>query len=77
MPLDKKNLTDPSNRRISIVVLNAETVQRLKQDGTEDPAKAAGTEPETGVPVAAPGTAAAKAAGPAADAAKPAAASHH
>jgi len=77
VPLDKKNLTDPSNRRISIVVLNAETVQRLKQDGTEDPAKAAGTEPETGVPVAAPGTAAAKAAGPAADAAKPAAASHH
>ena len=76
VPLDQKNLADPSNRRISIVVLNAETVQRLKQDGTEDPAKAAGTVPETGAPVAAPGADAVKAA-PAADAGKPAAAEHH
>jgi chemotaxis protein MotB len=69
VPLDKKNLADPSNRRISIVVLNAETVQRLKQDGTEDPAQAAGLPPgaDAGAPVAAPG----------ADAAKPAAAEHH
>jgi chemotaxis protein MotB len=69
VPLDKMNLADPSNRRISIVVLNSDTVQRLKQDGTEDPAKAAGLPPgaDTAAPVAAPG----------ADAAKPAAAEHH
>jgi chemotaxis protein MotB len=59
VPLDKKNLADPSNRRISIVVLNAETVQRLKQDGTEDPAKAAGVS-EAGAPAAVPGADAAK-----------------
>jgi chemotaxis protein MotB len=69
VPLDKKNLADPSNRRISIVVLNGDTVQRLKQDGTEDPAKAAGLPPskDAAAPNAAPG----------ADAAKPAAAEHH
>jgi len=78
VPLDKKNLTDPSNRRISIVVLNADTVERLKQDGTEDPAKAAGLPQGTdaGAPIAAPGPDAATAAAPA-DAAKPAAPEHH
>jgi chemotaxis protein MotB len=40
VPIDK-NLSNPANRRISIVVLNAETVQRLIQDGTADPAETA------------------------------------
>jgi len=33
VPIDS-NLKNPANRRISIVVLNNETVERLKQDGT-------------------------------------------
>ncbi len=37
VPLDAQNLEDPSNRRISIVVLNNETVDRLKLDGTAPP----------------------------------------
>ena len=86
VPLDKKNLADPSNRRISIVVLNSDTVLRLKQDGTVDPAKAAGLPPgaDAGAPAAAPAADAKAAAGSdapkaaaAADAAKPAAAEHH
>jgi chemotaxis protein MotB len=36
VPLSK-NPADPINRRISIVVLNAETVLRLQQDGTAPP----------------------------------------
>jgi chemotaxis protein MotB len=78
VPLDTKNLADPSNRRISIVVLNADTVQRLKQDGTEDPAKAAGLPPgaNAGTPTAAPGADATKPAA-AADVAKPVAAERH
>jgi chemotaxis protein MotB len=68
VPFDKKNLSDPSNRRISIVVLNDETVQRLMMDGTAAPPEA-GAPPaagENGVP--APGASAA----PAAEPAKPA-----
>ena len=78
VPLDTKDLADPSNRRISIVVLNADTVQRLKQDGTEDPAKAAGLPPDAnaGASAAAPGADATKPAA-AADVAKPVAAERH
>src|SRR5450631_4411926 len=67
VPLDTKNLADPSNRRISIVVLNADTVQRLKQDGTEDPSKAAGLPPgASDAASTAAGAGALKAAAPAA-----------
>jgi chemotaxis protein MotB len=41
VPLDK-DLSSPRNRRISIVVLNAETVARLRQDGTVPPAGTTG-----------------------------------
>jgi chemotaxis protein MotB len=37
-----KDLLDPSNRRISIVILNEETVARLRQDGTVPPAGSTG-----------------------------------
>jgi chemotaxis protein MotB len=80
VPLDTKNLADPSNRRISIVVLNADTVQRLKQDGTEDPSKAAGLPPgASDAASTAAGAGALKAAAPAApgvDATKSAASEH-
>jgi chemotaxis protein MotB len=41
VPLDK-DLSSPRNRRISIVLLNAETVARLRQDGTVPPAGSTG-----------------------------------
>jgi chemotaxis protein MotB len=49
----KKNLADPSNRRISIVVLNSETVTRLMQDGTAPPPEGAAS-PAPGEAGAAP-----------------------
>jgi chemotaxis protein MotB len=50
-----KNLSDPANRRISIVMLNAETVERLRQDGTAPPDAAASAAPPESAAAAAPG----------------------
>jgi chemotaxis protein MotB len=52
VPIDPKNLSNPSNRRISVVVLNNETVERLKQDGTVPPDGAAS--PAPGAPEGSP-----------------------
>jgi chemotaxis protein MotB len=49
VPLDK-NLANPANRRISIVVLNNETVQRLMQDGHDVPPEGSGASPAPGAP---------------------------
>jgi len=67
LPLDK-DLSNPSNRRISIVVLNQETVRRLMQDGTDAPPQGAGAPPSAG-PSALPSGAASAAPTPDASAA--------
>ncbi len=54
VPIDK-DLANPSNRRISIVVLNTETVERLKLDGTTTPTETGA--PEGGAASAAAATA--------------------
>lgn len=48
IPLDK-NLADPKNRRISIVVLNHETVERIRRDGA-DASSDANASPAPAVP---------------------------
>jgi chemotaxis protein MotB len=65
VPLDK-DLSNPSNRRISIVMLNAETVARLMQDGTAPPPDAPAVEAS-----AAPADGASASAAPAAASAGP------
>jgi chemotaxis protein MotB len=54
VPLDR-DLSSPSNRRISIVLLNAETVARLRLDGTLPPAGMTGL-PEDQLAPGAPAT---------------------